>query len=131
MCHTGGCRNGFLLQGMEGGEHRGCRSYCEEEYLGGLLAELRLSLWLEGGCTCPDGNAIRDTIEPLEPIWNETTRDCCGYLPATRHCCLNSFLQYPAESKALEKGLALWFGVCLWHLALTYPPPHILLKDPL
>lgn len=43
MGHTGGCRNGLLLQGVEGGEHRGCCPDCKESSLGGsLLAVLRL-----------------------------------------------------------------------------------------
>ena len=42
----------FLLQGVEGGEHRGCYPNDEEKDLRGLLlAALRLSLWLDGGCT--------------------------------------------------------------------------------
>lgn len=56
----------FLLQGVEGGEHRGCCPNHEEKDLLGLLpAELRLSLWLDGGCTLPDGDATWGTVKPL------------------------------------------------------------------
>lgn len=115
MGHTGGCRNGLLLQGVEGGEHRGCCPDCKESSLGGsLLAVLRLGVAAPSQMEMLPGTPSSHGA----PIWNETT--------AIRHCQTNSFLQSPAESKALKRGLASVVGVCLWHVALTAPPLIVL-----
>ena len=109
------------MLGVEGDEQIGCPD-CEHECLRVSFDWAQLSLLGDGGSTAhPRGRRYRDSV---------TSRDQSGRRPSCEawtpwdtflllHSAGTAPRVLPHKPCELGEGLAPWFGVFLWHLALT------------
>ena len=110
---------------------------CEEEYLRGVLWLVSVVIPGDGGST----EVQREMVQRFSHVpGNQSERKpwCDAWTPwgpCRLLCSANTAAgvlpHKPCELWGSERDWHLWFGVCLWHLALTplhvftIPPPHL------